>query len=149
MNRKRYKEGLYLVSRATTGRSRKKDPARQLAIEFARLAEANNAEKIVILDLRGVSPVTDYFVICTGTSGRQMRTVAEELNRCGESLDQGVWHVEGAETADWIVMDFVDVVVHLFDQPHREYYDLELIWGEAPRVRWRRPATKTAGPDKQ
>ena len=97
-----------------------------------------------MLDLRGISPVTDYFVIATGTSDRQMRSVTQDIAEHGKSIGQKPWHVTGDETAEWIVMDFVDVVVHLFDQAHRHYYDLELIWGEAPRVDWRRRRRKPA-----
>jgi ribosome-associated protein len=121
-------------------RSGKRDAARKLAIGAARMAEDGNCRDIVVLDLRGISPVTDYFVICTGTSDRQLRTVAGDIEAYGREADQRVWHVAGREAATWILMDFVDVVVHLFDQRHREYYDLELIWGGAPRVRWRRRA---------
>ena len=118
-------------------RSGRKDTARTLAVEAARIAQADNAEDILILDLRGVSPVTDYFVIATGTSSRQIRTVGDEIADYGKSIGQRVWHVAGRETGDWIVLDFVDVVVHLFEESRRRYYDLELIWGEAPRVDWR------------
>ena len=124
----------------------KKDAARKLAIELARAAAEFHAEDIVVLDLRGVSPVTDYFVIATGTSGRQMRSVADEIARQGQSLGQPVWQTAGMEGADWIVLDFVDVVVHLFDSEHRKYYDLELIWGEVPKVRWKKPQPKAKGP---
>ena len=113
------------------------DPAHKLAVAAAGIAAANNATDIVVLDLRKVSPVTQYFVICTGTSDRQMRTVADEIARHGDKIGQRVWQVAGEKSADWIVMDFVDVVVHIFDEAHRRYYDLELIWGEAPHVRWR------------
>jgi len=99
-----------------------------------------------VLDLRGVSPVTDYFVICTGTSDRQMRTVADDIAEHGRSIGQKVWQVAGAESAEWIVMDFVDVVVHIFDESHRRYYDLELIWGEAPKVRWQRRGSRASPP---
>lgn len=123
-----------------TGRSSKKDGARELAVAAARAALDNNAEDIVVLDLRGVSPVTGYFVICTGSSSRQMRTVAQAVTTDGKAIGQDVWHVAGLDSGEWILLDFVDVVVHIFDQPHREYYDLELMWGQAPRVRWRRRA---------
>jgi len=119
-----------------------RDPVRQLAVGAARVADEKRAEDIVILDLRGVSPVTDYFVICTGTSDRQMRTVADEIVRYGQSLGQPVWKTAGMDSAAWIVLDFVDVVVHIFDAAHRAYYDLELIWGSAPRVRWRRKSNE-------
>lgn len=123
-------------------RAKKNDPARALAIEAARIALDDNSEDIVVLDLRGISPVTQYFVICTGTSGRQMRTVADDIADYGKGIGQKVWHVAGQDGGDWIVMDFVDVVVHIFDLAHRRYYDLELIWGESPRVRWRKPASR-------
>lgn len=116
---------------------------RKLAIEAARLAEGDNATDVTVLDLRGISPVTDYFVICTGTSGRQMRTVADSIIAQGRTMGQPVWHAAGLDDGDWIVLDFVDVVVHVFDEPHRKYYDLELIWGAAPHVRWRRRAASS------
>ena len=127
-------------------RATSKDAARRWAIDTARLAEQRNCEDILVLDLREISPVTDYFVICTGTSDRQMRSVAEELCEQGKADDHRVWHRAGMDdSGGWIVLDFVDVVVHLFEQPQRRHYDLELIWGEAPRVRWQR-TTRRAKP---
>ena len=122
-----------------------KDPARKLAVAAARIAHDDNCEDIVVLDLRGVSPVTDYFVIATGTSDRQLRAVGDEIAEHGVSVGQKVWHVAGRDVADWVLLDFVDVVVHLFDQEHRRYYDLEMIWGEAPRVDWRRRTRRRRG----
>ena len=120
--------------------------ARKLAIEAARIAEDSHCDDVVVLDLAKISPVTDYFVICTATSGRQMRGIADEIARYGKSIGQAVWHVAGTETAEWILLDFVDVVVHLFDEEHRRYYDLELIWGAAPRTRWRRRTPAAGSP---
>lgn len=126
----------------------KSDVAKTFAIAAARLAHDMNCEDIVVMDLRGYSPVTDYFVIGTGTSGRQMRSVADDIVRHGKQTRYGVWHKAGMESADWIVLDFVNVVVHLFDSAHRKYYDLEMIWGDAPKVRWQRRTTaKKAGKD--
>jgi ribosome-associated protein len=107
-----------------------------LAVQAARIAADDRCEDVVVLDLQGVSPVTSYFVIATGTSGRQMKTVADDIAAHGKSIGQKVWHVAGEEQATWIVMDFVDVVVHLFEPTQRSYYDLELLWGEVPRVDW-------------
>jgi ribosome-associated protein len=120
-------------------RAKKSDSGRKLAIEAARIAEDLNCEEIVVLDLSEVSPVADYFVIATGTSPRQMTTVADGIAEHGGSVGQRVWKTAGRAGGEWIVLDFVDVVVHIFDQAHRRYYDLELIWGDAPKVRWKKP----------
>ena len=111
--------------------------ALKLAVQAARITRDDHAEDVLVLDLRGISPVTDYFVIATGTSDRQLRAVCDEIAAHGKAVGQPVWHVAGRDAADWIVLDFVDVVVHLFGQSLRTYYDLELIWGEAPRIDWR------------
>ena len=136
-----------MARRSATRRTRRADPARKLAVEAARIAEKNNAEHVVVLDLRGISPVADYFVIATGTSNRQMRTVADDIQDYGESVDQGVWHVAGLDSDDWVLLDFVDVVVHVFSPACRRHYALELIWGGAPHVRWRLARRKKATGD--
>ncbi|MBN1555453.1 MAG: ribosome silencing factor [Phycisphaerae bacterium] len=118
------------------GTKAKKDEARNWATAVAKLISDRHGEEILVLDLREHSPVTDYFVIATGTSDRQIRAVADEIEIVGRKSGQRVWKVAGRESGDWIVMDFVDVVVHLFNQTLRSYYDLELIWGEAPKVDW-------------
>lgn len=123
---------------ATRARKTKTDAARELAIQAARIAHDDNAEDVMVLDLRGVSPVTDYFVIASGTSDRQLRAVCDEIAAHGNACGQKVWHVEGKDSGEWILLDFFDVVVHLFEQSRRAFYDLELIWGEAPRVQWQR-----------
>ena len=117
----------------------KTHPARALAIEAARLAEERHATDVLVLDLRGISPVTDYFVIFTGTSDRQMGSVAEEI--MGKARPYGYRPMDTASltSSRWVLLDFVDVVVHAFDQAHRKFYDLESMWGDAPRVRWKRP----------
>ena len=123
-------------------KAKEKDSARELAVAAARIAKHDNCEDIVVLDLRGISPITDYFVIASGTSDRQMRSVADDIAAHGKKTGHGLWKMAGEDSAEWIVMDFVDVVVHLFDGQHRKYYDLELMWGEAPKVRWQARATK-------
>ncbi len=123
-------------------RVQRKDSARKLAVGAARVAEDNNSEGIVVLDLRGISPVTDYFVIASGTSDRQMLAVADEIVQFAKGIGERLYHIAGKDNAQWIVLDYVDVVIHLFDNVRRDYYDLELIWGEAPRVRWQRRARK-------
>jgi len=115
----------------------KKITPRQLAIMIARIAHSRHSEDIVILDLRQISDITDYFVIFTGTSDRQMVSVADEIVQEAARFGQRPFNIAGRETARWILLDFVNVVVHIFDEFHRNYYDLELIWGDAPRVKWK------------
>jgi ribosome-associated protein len=92
----------------------------------------------VLLDLRGRSPVTEFFVIATGTSPRQMRTVIDETQDLGKSMGFRAWQTSGYESARWILVDCVHVVVHVFDTDSRDFYDLELLWGDCPRIDWRK-----------
>jgi ribosome-associated protein len=81
--------------------------------------------------------VTEFFVIATGTSPRQMRTVVDEVTDLGKQRNFTAWQQSGYEGAKWIVVDCVNVVVHVFDTDSRDFYDLELLWGDAPRIDWR------------
>jgi ribosome-associated protein len=105
----------------------------QLLDEIARLAADKKAIEIVELDLRGVLGYTDYFLICSGNTTRQTKAIhdgiLEGLKREHGTLPR---RVEGASRADWILMDYLDVVVHIFTPQAREYYRLEQLWGEAP-----------------
>jgi ribosome-associated protein len=109
---------------------------KELAIVAARTAAENRAEDVVVLDLRGMSPVTDFFVICSGTSDRQMRAVYDDVEERGKKLGWRPFGSAGYESSTWLLLDFVDVVVHIFAPEYRRYYDLELLWGDAPRVEW-------------
>jgi ribosome-associated protein len=98
---------------------------------------------VVVLDVRGISPVTDFFVLVTGTSGRQMRSVAVEIEEMGAPLKFVPFGRNGHEGESWVLTDFVDVVLHLFSPESRSYYDLDGLWGDAPRVEWKEQS-KTA-----
>lgn len=113
------------------------DDARQFAIDAARLADGSHCQDVVVLDVRGISPVTDFFVLATGTSGRQMRSVAVEIEEAGEPRHFKSFGRNGHEGESWILTDFVDVVLHIFSSTTRSYYDLDGLWGDAPRVEWR------------
>jgi len=102
----------------------------------AELASQRHCTDIVVLDLAGISPATDYFVIATGTSDRQMRTVADEICEAARECGLRRFGRAGYERARWILLDFVDVVVHIFDDEYRSYYDLETLWGDAQRIGW-------------
>jgi ribosome-associated protein len=108
--------------------------AKAFALAAAKVAAGRHCSDITVLDLRGKSPATDYFVIATGTSDRQMRTVADEI--CEAAKKQGLQRFgrAGYEQARWILLDFIDVVIHIFDSEYRDYYDLELLWGDAEKL---------------
>jgi ribosome-associated protein len=114
--------------------AKKQEGARVFAVAAAQVADERHCSDIVVLDLKGKSPATDYFVIATGTSDRQMRTVADEI--CEAAKGQGMQRFgrAGYEQARWILLDFVDVVIHIFDTEYRDYYDLELLWGDAEKL---------------
>lgn len=109
------------------------------AREVARIAAENHAEDVVVLDLRGMTSIADFFVIGTGTSDRQMRAVIDHVEIHGDRMGQKRFGISGYDSACWILADYVDVVFHLFDRQSRQYYDLEMLWGDAPRVEWQRP----------
>ncbi|MHC4455586.1 MAG: ribosome silencing factor [Planctomycetota bacterium] len=113
------------------------EQARLFALAAAEVADGRHCSDIVVLDLKGKSPATDYFVIATGTSDRQMRTVADEI--CEAAKIQGFQRFgrAGYEQARWILLDFIDVVIHIFDSEYRDYYDLELLWGDSERLKWK------------
>ena len=87
--------------------------------------------------MRQISPVTDYFVIASGTSPRQMRTVCDQIEELASPKGYSVLTRSGYEGEQWMLYDFVDVIVHVFNDESRRYYDLENLWGDAKRVEWR------------
>ena len=108
--------------------------AKAFALAAAKLAIERHCTDIVVLDLRDISPATDYFMIATGTSDRQMRSVADDICVAAREQGQQRFGRAGYEQARWILLDFVDVVIHIFDAEYRDYYDLELLWGDAERL---------------
>lgn len=91
-------------------------------------------ENITILDLREIdNAVTDFFIITEGSSNTQVNALSESVHKSvRENLGDRPWHVEGKENAEWVLMDYVNVVVHIFQKGTREFYDLESLWGDAP-----------------
>ncbi len=110
--------------------------AKAFAIASAKLAGERHCTDIVVLDLRKVADVTDYFVIVTGTSDRQMRGVADEITDQAKQQGLSLFGRAGYEQGRWILLDFIDIVVHIFDSQFRSYYDLELLWGDAKRLKF-------------
>lgn len=137
MTKKRSAKAKPIKDSTSEHRQRKEkiaDATKAFALAAAKVAAERHCSDITVLDLRGKSPATDYFVIATGTSNRQMRTVADEI--CEAAREQGLQRFgrAGYEQARWILLDYVDVVIHIFDSEYRDYYDLELLWGDAERL---------------
>lgn len=107
------------------------DPALRLAVEAARDKKALD---IVVLDLQGIASFTDYFLIVTGGSHRQIETIADEIDEKLRETKRKPSHIEGYPRGDWILMDYVDFVVHVFTPTSRSYYSLERLWGDAKRL---------------
>lgn len=117
------------------------------ALAAARTAENNRGRDIVVLDLRELTCVFDYFVLVTGTSRRQLHAISEEIDQVlSEQFDDRRLGMEGYADSRWILLDFGDVVVHMFDDETRKYYDLEHLWSGAKRVPFESPL-RTATPD--
>ena len=121
--------------------SRGSDPqrARAFAIEAARLLTDDKCDDIVVLDVQELSQVTDFIVIGTGTSERQMRAVLHHVEDLGAEQGFSAYRSSADERATWLLADFVDVVVHVFEPNTRAHYDLEMLWGDAPKIEWARP----------
>jgi ribosome-associated protein len=96
--------------------------------------DAKFAKDLVVLDLTGLSPLYDYFVIATGGSAPQMTAMADTAHQVLGKHDIPLKHTEGVRSGKWVLLDFGSIVVHFFDQESREYYNLERIWGDAKVV---------------
>jgi len=105
----------------------------KLAQEAARLAAEMLAEDVVVLDLRGRSPLTDYFVIATANSTVHSQALARAIEEKLRPAGERPHHVEGTATGHWVLLDYVDVVVHILLGDVRQYYGLERLWGDAPQ----------------
>ncbi len=104
----------------------------------AKTAADNKGTDVLVLDLRGITPVFDYFVISTGSSRRQIHAIAEETDAALRAVGDERLGIEGYEASKWVVQDYGDVVVHTFDTDTRDYYKLEELWADAPRIDWTR-----------
>jgi ribosome-associated protein len=110
--------------------------SRELAIAAARAAASKNARDILILDVSELIMITDYFVIASGRTDRQVRTIAEEIERAVATAGMKPVRREGEREGRWALLDFVDFVAHVFRDQEREYYGLERLWRDAPVVSW-------------
>lgn len=114
------------------------ESTRQFAIDIARTVADGKCSEVLLLDVRGRSQVCDYVIIGSGTSQRQMRAVAQEIEDLGKARGQHPFRTNADDSSTWIVVDFVEIVAHLFEPDQRLYYDLELLHADGKRVDWRR-----------
>lgn len=110
--------------------------SKKLALFCREMADNKKAENIVVLDVRKVSSVTDYFVIATGTSQPHLRAIVEEISaRLREEHDLRPSRSEGSAGGNWVVLDYFDVIVHVMHTETRKHYDLEGLWGDAKKLK--------------
>lgn len=110
--------------------------SRDTAIAAALAAASKQADDIVILDVHGLIVITDYFVIATGSSDRQLKTIVDGVEIALRDRDRKPVRREGETEARWVLLDYVDLVVHVFAEAERDFYDLERLWLDAPRLAW-------------
>lgn len=130
---------------ANLNQSENRSLARALAA--ARVADRNRGRNIVILDLRELTPVFDYFVLVTGSSRRQLHAISEEIDDVlARDFNDSRLGIEGYAESRWILLDFGDIVVHMFDDETRDYYGLEHLWAGAKRVPFESTAEESSAP---
>jgi ribosome-associated protein len=105
---------------------------RELLMTAVKAADDKRAEDIMVLNMKGISLIADYFIICHGNSDKQVQAIAREIRE--KAAEQGIElkRMEGFDEARWVLIDLDDVVVHVFHKEERSYYNLERLWGDAP-----------------
>lgn len=107
---------------------------KSMALEISNLIDDKKGEDITILDVKGISSIADYFVIATGNSDRQVAAIADHVEEAFSKKGIEPKSIEGYRTGRWIVLDYVDVIVHVFHHEERQYYNLERIWNDAKKL---------------
>ncbi len=112
----------------------------RFVLDAARHLEDRHFQNVMVLDVRGLSDLTDYIVIASGTSDRQILGVAGEVEDLAAAVNLDRYGRESDGSSTWVVLDFVDAVIHLFEPATRAHYDLEMLWGDAATIGWERDA---------
>ncbi|MAD19484.1 MAG: ribosome silencing factor [Planctomycetaceae bacterium] len=120
------------------------EQVRAFTLECARTCSDMKCADVKVLDVKGLSQVSDYIVVASGTSSRQMKAVAQALEDLGKETDEPPFRTNRDSGGTWVVVDFVDVVIHLFEPEQRFYYDIEALWKTGARIDWRRPGDPAA-----
>lgn len=108
----------------------------QIASLCAQAADHKKGEDILVLDLREISSITDFFVIVSGQSEPHLKAIRNEIEEQLGKNSVRARGIDGFPMSHWVVMDYLDVVVHIFSKERREFYSLERLWGDAPRINW-------------
>lgn len=109
------------------------NPVRLLASHAVDAVLEKKARDVTVMDMRGVSGVADYFVLCTGDSDLQIKAISDAvIDRIQNECNERPWHIEGYGPMQWVLVDYVDLVVHIFNAEKRSFYALERLWGDAP-----------------
>jgi len=124
-----------LTDREEKEKSKSRMSSREKALLCAQQVEQNKAQEVVLLDVSGFSSFSDFFVICSGKSSRQVQGIADNLETGLRELGIRPLGTEGRGEGHWILMDYGDVIIHIFYEPIRYHYDLESLWSEAKKVR--------------
>ncbi|MEA3560207.1 MAG: ribosome silencing factor [Candidatus Omnitrophota bacterium] len=107
--------------------------SRKKALICARACQDKKAKGIVLMEMKEVSNIADFFIICEGQSDKQLKAIADNILEKLKNLYIRVWHIAGYEEAKWILLDYNDVIIHIFCKQMRSFYDLEHLWSKAPR----------------
>jgi ribosome-associated protein len=105
---------------------------RDILTTVAKAADSKRAEDVIALNMKGISLIADYFLICHGNSDKQVQAIAREIKEKAAEIDVYVERIEGFDEARWVLIDLGDVVAHVFHKDERGYYNLERLWGDAP-----------------
>ncbi|HUR39330.1 MAG TPA: ribosome silencing factor [Planctomycetota bacterium] len=116
---------------------------RQLALLAAEVCSDKKAKDIVVLDVRKITSISDYFIICSTSNERQARAITDDLRVRMKEIGKREMGVEGVADGRWVLQDFADIVVHVFHESQREFYDIEGLWADAKQVRWKKPSKKS------
>ncbi len=115
---------------------------RQLAALGAQICDEKKAKGIIVLDVRKITTISDYFIVCSTSNERQARAIADEMRVRLKEMGIREMGVEGLEDARWVRQDFGYIVIHLFHETQREFYDIEGLWADAKQVRWKKTTKK-------
>ena len=113
---------------------KKKTDSLEMALRAAQICQDYKGNDVVLLDLRGVTDMTDFFIVASGTSDTHVRSLGDNLAAEMKKLGSPVYHMEGTTQGRWVLLDFVDFVVHVFHPKLRDFYQLERLWADAESI---------------